>query len=102
MDPHLYRNEIDRLSNEINTLKNSDDMTHTTRNIYKYKYHVLSILLLGLVLYIVKPICILVIDNKGYEPVIVVSKMKFIKYWIIFSVLMHIIYYLFTLYKKSE
>lgn len=106
MDPHVYKNEIDRLTKEITSLKDNSEPMSTTTNILSYKYYFLVFIISGLLIYIVKPKCVLTIymdedDEDDLKPEIVVSKKHFFLCWLATSVVSCLIYYIFTKYKKE-
>lgn len=100
MDPQLYKNEIDRLSKEISTLKETTDCP--TTNIWAYKYYFLIVLIMGFILYLIQPKYILMIDTDDEEdPKIIISTKAFFICWIISSIISCIAYYIFGKYKKE-
>ena len=107
MDPLVYKNEIDRLTKEISTLKDSSDShdTSTASSILSYKYYFLIALLLGLVIYIIKPKCVLTIhmdeSDDEDEPQIVLSKKYFALCWLISSLVGCLVYFVYQKYKKE-
>jgi len=106
MDPQLYKNEIDRLSKEISDIK-SDTEKPCIKNILHYKYYFIIFVSVGLLIYLIKPKCILKIEicaKTSYEaePEIVVSYKKFFLYWFIISLITCIAYYFYGLYKKNN
>ena len=105
MDPLVYKNEIDRLTKEISTLKDNSDTSniYTPSNILSYKYYFLIIFLLGIGIYIIKPKCVLMIhiDESEEEPEIVLSKKLFAGCWLIASVIGCLIYFVYQKYKKE-
>lgn len=107
MDPLVYKNEIDRLTKEISTLKDSSDTggMSTASSILSYKYYFIIVILLGVVIYIIKPKCTLIIytdeEDDEMEPQIVLSKKYFTICWLIFSFIGCLVYFIFQKYKKE-
>jgi flagellar biosynthesis/type III secretory pathway M-ring protein FliF/YscJ len=125
MDPQLYKKEIDRLSNEINSFKETSEKK--SFSILSYKYYFLIVILSGALTYLIKPKCILYIhkeeneddededededeqDNKKQKSLqpncdveIKVSTKKFLLCWLLFATVSCISYYLFLLYKSKS
>lgn len=107
MDPLVYKNEIDRLTKEISTLKDSSDTPSTSSayNILSYKYYFLVVLILGISIYLVKPKCVLTIhideSDDESEPQIVLSKKYFAFCWLFSSLVGCLIYFLYQKYRKD-
>ena len=114
MDPQLYKNEIDRLSNEINSFRETPDKK--TFSILYYKYYFLIAILSGALIYLVKPKCILYIHKQnndkedededdaddGDHLEIKVSTKYFLLCWVCVALISCISYYIFLLYKSKS
>lgn len=104
MDADLYKREVNRLSNEIDSMKTdvSENITSSgkTIGILKYKNYFFLTIAAAILLYFIKPKVALKIVSSNNTVSMAIDVRKFILTWFIVSAIGCLVLYIFLNYKK--
>jgi len=104
MDINLYKREVDRLSNEVNDIK--EDLSIEPKlgksiGILQYKNYLFIAIGSLAILYLIKPKIVLKIVFVDEAPKMVLNVGKFILTWIVMTIMVSLIYFTYLKFKKS-